>query len=219
MNWYHNSRIPEILIITPFLGPLALHTPCSASLGKTCVPLQCIFIFIYALQTTKRGYSNFYTEFALLCDSIESKNAAITNSPLKMFVYLNRHTIFPSSGRQFMAFSMAPEVLQKMAFVRIILECAIKEDFSLKVNWTIQQPVVMIATVDEWTQKRQYHGSTPITWTWHLAETWCWRGDSVSLREYSKVPCSCLLQDPVLFHLFTTVILQEKTASCHSVQS
>ena len=48
-----------------------------------------------------------------------------------------------------MAFSMAPEVLQKMAFVRIILEGAIKEDFSLKVNWTIQQPVVMIATVDE----------------------------------------------------------------------
>lgn len=78
-----------------------------------------------------------------------------------------------------MAFSMAPEVLQKMAFVRIILECEIKEDFSLKVNWTIQQPVVMIANVDEWTQKRQYHGSTPITWTWHLAETWCWRGDTL----------------------------------------
>ena len=31
-----------------------------------------------------------------------------------------------------MAFSMAPEVLQKMAFVRIILECEIKEELSLR---------------------------------------------------------------------------------------
>lgn len=56
------------------------------------------------------------------------------------------------------------------------------------------------------------------TWLRHGAgEGTPW--SSASLQEYSEVPCSCLLQDPVLFHLFTTVILQEKTASCHSVQS
>lgn len=38
-------------------------------------------------------------------------NVAITNSPLKMLVYLNRHMTFPSNGKQFTAFSIASEVL------------------------------------------------------------------------------------------------------------
>lgn len=63
------------------------------------------------LQTAERGHSNAKREFALLCGSIESENAAITNSSLKMLVFLNRHMTFPSDGKQFMAFSIAPEVL------------------------------------------------------------------------------------------------------------
>lgn len=73
------------------------------------------------LQTTERGHLNVQTEFALLCVSIKSKNAAITNGPLKMLVYLNRHMVFPRDRKQFTAPSIALEVLQKMALARIML--------------------------------------------------------------------------------------------------
>lgn len=74
------------------------------------------------------------------------KNATITNSPLKMPVYSNRYMIFPSNEKQFIAFSIAPEVLQKNGTCKNnVITCSQRR--RILQDEALQQPVAMTTNV------------------------------------------------------------------------